>query len=253
MAKPQKGDQVRATTYMLISLVLAGVVASGCGGGGRRVVQNGEELSINQDKFLKAVELQRKEDYFKALKAWDEVIKDEPRYGLAHFNKALCYDRINYVAEAMGEYELARKYDPKNSIILMNLGEVYLRADNRLASAFDALREAAEIDPYRPGIHFNLSAAYMRAREWDKALTHADIAVDLVAVPSKTSENGLDKSVDLRQLSVYLLRQAECHIERGEMDKAKACLDRVEKQCHETVPVKLSARVTDAAETPPKG
>ena len=37
----------------------------------------------------------------------------------------------------------------------------------------------------------NLSAAYMRAREWDKALTHADIAVDLVAVPSKTSELSL--------------------------------------------------------------
>jgi hypothetical protein len=29
MAMPQKGDQVRATTYMMISLVLAGVVASG--------------------------------------------------------------------------------------------------------------------------------------------------------------------------------------------------------------------------------
>lgn len=239
---------------MFISLLLAGVVASGCGGGGRRVIQNGEELSINQDKFLKAIELQRKEEYFKALKAWDEVIKDEPRYSLAHFNKGLCYDRINYVGEAMACYETARRHDPKNSVILMNLGEIYLRADNRLASAFDALKEAVEIDPYRPGIHFNLAGAYMRAKEWDKALTHADIAVDLVAVPSKTAENGLDKSVDLRQLAVYLGRQAECHIERGELDKAKACLDRIEKQCHEKPPLRLSARVAEeAASTPSNG
>ena len=77
-----------------------------------------------------------------------------------------------------------------------------------------------------------------------------------MAVPSKTTENGLDKSVDLRQLATYLLRQAECHIERGEMDKAKACLDRVEKQCHEKVPAKLIARIGDAvpaAETPSNG
>jgi len=239
---------------MFLSLALAGVVASGCGGSGKRIMQNGEEITYNQDLFLKAVELQRKEDYFKALKAWDEVIKDEPRFGLAHFNKALCYDRMSFVPEAMGEYEQARKYDPKNSIILMNLGEIYLRADNRLASAFDALQEALEIDPYRPGIHFNLSAAYMRSKEWDKALSHADTAVDLVAVPSKTTENGLDKSVDLRQLAVYLGRQAECHIERGEMDKAKVCLDRIEKQCHEKPPTKLVARINDAAPAePPKG
>ena len=246
---------MRATTYMVIALAVAAVIVSGCGGG-KRIVQNGEELSINQDKFLKAIELQRKEDYFKALKAWDECIEDEPRFGLAHYNKAVCYDRMSFVPEAMNEYEQARKYDPKNSLILMNLGEIYLRADNRLASALDALKEALDVDPYRPGIHYNLSAAYMRSKEWDKALSHADIAVDLVAVPSKTSENGLDKSVDLRQLAAYLQRQAECHIERGEMDKAKACLERVEKQCHEKAPAKLWARIGDAApaaETPPNG
>ncbi len=247
---------MRATTYMFILLAFAGVVISGCGSGGKKIVQNGEELSINQDKFLKAIELQRKEDYFKALKAWDECIEDEPRFGLAHYNKGICYDRMSFVPEAMNEYEQARKYDPKNSLILMNLGEIYLRVDNRLASAMDALKEALDLDPYRPGVHYNLSAAYIRTKEFDKALTHADIAVDLVAVPSKTTENGLDKSVDLRQLATYLLRQAECHIERGEMDKAKACLDRVEKQCHEKVPAKLIARIGDAvpaAETPSNG
>ena len=246
------GARVRRITLVMMTLALAGVVASGCGGG-KKIVQNGEELSVNQDLYLKAVSLQHKQDYFNALHAWDDVIKDEPRFGMAHFNKGLCYDWMNFVPEAMAEYEAARRWDPKNTLILNNLGAIYLRADNKLAAALDTLKEALDLDAYRPSIHYNLAAAYLQSKEFDKAVVHADVAVDLVAAPSKESENGLHKTVDLRQLATYLLRQAECHIERGEMEKARAALERVEKQCREKVPADLWARVGPAEAPKPNG
>ncbi|MBV6516826.1 MAG: hypothetical protein HPKKFMNG_02516 [Planctomycetes bacterium] len=252
----RRGVRVRRISLAIVALAMLGALASGCGGGGKVIVQNGEQISVNRTKYLKALDLQRKQDWFNALKEWDEVIKDEPRFALAHHNKAVCYDMMNFVPEAMAEYELARRYDPNNSITLNNLGAIYLRADNRLNSAFDALQEALKLDPYRPSVHYNLAAAYLTSKDFDKALMHADTAVDLVAAPSKETENGLQKSVDLPMLARYLLRQAECHIERSEMDKARKALERVEKQCREKVPADLWARVGSAESTeevPPRG
>ena len=59
-------------------------------------------------------------------------------------------------------------------------------------------------------------------------------------------------TVDRERLGMYLLRQAECHIERGEFEKAKACIARVEKQCNMTVPVELTARIPAAPAEEPK-
>jgi hypothetical protein len=70
----------------------------------------------------------------------------------------------------------------------------------------------------------------MAKENFDDGLMHADIAVDLASQPDAKQMTGISRDVDLMALGAYLLRQAECHAERGEWDKARACVDRARTQ-----------------------
>ncbi|MCC6575263.1 MAG: tetratricopeptide repeat protein [Planctomycetes bacterium] len=232
------------------ALVLIGALSVGCAAG-KTYTQNGEQISIDEGLYVKALNYQRDKDYARALHAWEELLDKEPRCALAHANRGKIYDALNMVPDAIQNYESAMRYDPSNTETMANLGAAYLRA-GRVNQALDILNDCVSKDPYRATAHFCLSGAYLEAKQFDKAILHADVAVDLVAVPSKTTESGLDPTVDRERLGMYLLRQAECHIERGEFEKAKACIARVEKQCNMTVPVELTARIPAAPAEEPK-
>ncbi|MCC6466108.1 MAG: tetratricopeptide repeat protein [Planctomycetes bacterium] len=229
---------------LTVAFVASGFVAGACASS-KQVRQGNEELSIKADAYYEALSHTDNGRYFEAIQSWKVVLEDEPRFALGHFNIGQVYDQLNLVPEAIEHYEQAAQLDPGVGRYNLHLGTAYLRA-NLTKEAVQTLEKAAEQDPYNPQLHYNLAAAYMTQKNFDSALMHTDIAVDLASVPDARNESGLAKSVDRAQLARYLARQAECHIERGEFDKAGECVKRIEQQCKAEVPADLRARLDDA-------
>jgi tetratricopeptide (TPR) repeat protein len=207
-------------------------------------MQNGEEITIDEEKYIKALDETRSGRLYDAIGTWKEVIADEPRCALAHFNLGQLYDKLNMFAEAMDRYEAACRFEPGKADHHANLGGVYLKM-GMVKDAMRELKDALGKDPYNYLIDFNLAGVYLAMSDHDNALLHADKAVDLYSVPG-TSESGLGQGVDREVLAKLLARQAECHAERGETDKARQCADRIRKQCRVEVPAKLQAMLDKA-------
>ena len=208
------------------------------------IVQGKEEFSIDQDLYREALKLQDDGLRFKAIRAWKELLEDEPRFALGHLHLGQIYDDMNQLPDAVASYERSVRHDDSNGVAFLNLGAAYLRS-GRINPAEKALLRAFELDKYRPELRFTLSAFYMKVKNYDEALMHADAAVDLLAVPDKKQESGLATSVNRDKLGLYLIRQGECHLERGEAEKATIALDRAEKQCHVKIPKDLRDRLED--------
>lgn len=238
---------------------------------GKSIKQGAEEFSIPADKYYEALQLQDDAKYFEAIRAWSEVLVDEPRFAQGHFNIALIYDNLNMVPEAIEHYELAVQAaedsrdliggdnpaaeDGGNitaSIALYNLhlGAAYLRG-GLVDEAIDALKKSIKDDQFNPTAHYNIAAGYMALHDYESALIHADIAVDLVSKPDSKRTSGIAAEVDMKQLGNYLLRQARCHLARQEWDKARSVLERAKTQCKLDIPVDMQKQLDEAAAAKP--
>ncbi len=250
--------------------LLAMFVLAACASG-KSIKQGAEEFSIPADKYYEALQLQDDAKYFEAIRAWSEVLVDEPRFAQGHFNIGLIYDNLNMVPEAIEHYELAVQAaedsrdliggdnpaaeDGSNitaSIALYNLhlGAAYLRA-GLVDEAIDALKKSIKDDQFNPTAHYNIAAGYMALHDYESALIHADIAVDLVSKPDSKRASGIAAEVDMKQLGNYLLRQARCHLARQEWDKARSVLERAKTQCKLDIPVDMQKQLDEAAAAKP--
>lgn len=216
----------------------------GACGSSMNVKQGAEELSVSESDYLDALRYQDDGDYFEAIESWKLVIDDEPAWALAHFNLGVLYDRLNMMPEATERYEIAvniaddKKLSPDLAVYSMHLGAAYLRS-GLTHEALAALKQAEQGDQFNPAVHYNLAACYMMMKNYDTAVLHADLAVDLTAQPSAQNETNLAPDVDRTRLTRYLMRQAECHIHRGEFEKAEIAIKRIKSQCKEDVPAGL--------------
>jgi tetratricopeptide (TPR) repeat protein len=233
----------------LIGAVVLVLMLGACGSSGKVIQQGNVEFRINEAKYFEALGHQDNSRYFEAIQAWSTVLAQEPRFALGHFNLALVYDRLRMVPEAIEHYELALRLAEEyqevgevHAIFNMHLGAAYLQVQ-WLDEAMHALQRANTLDPYNPIVHYNLSGAYMARRNYDQGLLHANIAVDLIAVPDASSTVGLAQTVDRRRLGRYLLRQAECHLARKEWSKARAVIERARDQCDADIPANMWERL----------
>lgn len=251
------GGVVKATKRfgMVTAIIALGMAMTACASG-KTIDQGNEELSIDESKYHEALKLQDDGAYFKSMRAWEEVLSDEPKFAAGHFNLGLINDKLNLVDEAIPHYELAvqmlenslevdddpeeTKKESQASLAMYNLhlGAAYLR-DARIEEGEVTLMKALELDPYNPTIHYNLAACFMSQKHFDLGLLHADQAVDLYAKPDSKNNNRLAAEVDALRLGKYLLRQAQCHLAMEEWDKAEVCLNRAKTQCRIDVPAAL--------------
>jgi tetratricopeptide (TPR) repeat protein len=209
---------------------------SACGTS-KTIRQGGEELSIDADAYNAALSAQNSDEIGDAITAWKEVLEDEPRFAIAHFNLGLLYDRVHMMAESIDHYEqavgLVSEFDDEKAAQArynLHLGAAYLRQGYE-EEAEKALAITIKFDPYNAQAHFNMAGALMAQGNYDEGLLHADIAVDLLAVPDPNSKVNLAKGVNRNDLANYLQRQAQCHLARKEWAKARTCLERSRDQC----------------------
>ena len=251
--------------FLGIATIAAALLISACASG-KSIKQGYESFSVSESKYYEALSYQDDGNYFDAIQAWAELLDDEPRFAQGHFNLGLIYDQLNMVPEAIEHYELAINWaeqtnkpdgsgdqreeneaDTRASIGLYNLhlGAAYLRS-GLVDEGLETLLRALEIDQFNPTVHYNLSAAYLARLNYDDALTHADIAVDLYAKPDSKRTDGLAPEVDRVRLGAYLVRQARCHIAREEWDKAKSVLNRLNNQCKLDTPREMAEEIAAA-------
>ncbi|MCG3182775.1 MAG: hypothetical protein ICCCNLDF_00841 [Planctomycetes bacterium] len=267
----ESGGVVKTTKKLgMAAGLLAMCVMTACASG-KSIKQGADEFSIPADKYYEALQLQDDAMYFESIRAWSEVLESEPRFAQGHFNIGLIYDKLNMVPEAIEHYELAVQAaedsremiggdnpaleDGGNitaSIALYNLhlGAAYLRGGLK-DEAIEALKKSIKDDQFNPTAHYNIAAAYMARNDFETALIHADIAVDLISKPDGKRASGIATDVDMTQLGNYLLRQARCHLARQEWDKAKACLERARTQCKFDIPVDMQKQLDEAAAAKP--
>jgi tetratricopeptide (TPR) repeat protein len=221
-----------------------------CGSSSKRIQQGGERLYINEGLYFEALALYDGGKFFEAIRAWKDLLDDEPRFAMGHFNLGLIYDELHMVPEAIEHYQraawlvedLGEAHRADQARYNWHLGAAYLRAGLE-HEATTALEAAVQRDVYNPFIHYNMAAALMAQGNYEEGLLHADTAVDLAASPDPRATSGLARTVDRNELARFILRQAECHLMRQEWEKARVALERSRDQCHVEPPASMWERL----------
>lgn len=156
--------------------------------------------------YLKAVSYHRRNEFKKAIRMYQEVLRKDPEHYDALFNLAAAYLSISSFSDAYVILKRLEESDPKNPQILLNLAiaEIGLeRPYNAISylddadalnnspqfeilfhrgvalSKLDMLNEAEtwykkaeELDPDHPRLLFNLAVVYDRLQMWHEALKY---------------------------------------------------------------------------------
>jgi tetratricopeptide (TPR) repeat protein len=123
------------------------------------------------------------EDYPKAIKLHQEVIRKHPKLALAYYHLGFAYGVLGDHGRELVNYQKAVDLGLSDWALFLNLGRLYLE-DNHLAQASDAFRLAALLAPYRPETHYNLGLVYERLGRFDKA--EQEILLSLRLDPDQT-------------------------------------------------------------------
>jgi len=102
------------------------------------------------------------EDYAKAIRSHETLLKSQPDNALAHYHLGFAYGMTGRPDAELHEYLRAIDLGLTNWDLFLNLGLVYL-GNGSIQSAIRALYLATVINPTQPWAHFNLALAYERA------------------------------------------------------------------------------------------
>ena len=123
------------------------------------------------------------EDYPKAVKLHQEVIRKHPGLALAYYHLGFAYGVLGDHSRELLDYQKAVELGLSDWALFLNLGRLYLE-NNRLDQASDAFRLAALLAPYRPETHYNLGLVYERLGRFHKA--EQEILLSLRLQPEQT-------------------------------------------------------------------
>ena len=123
------------------------------------------------------------EDYPKAVKLHQEVIRKHPERALAYYHLGFAYGVLGDHDRELRDYQKAVELGLSDWALFLNLGRLYLE-NNHLDQASDAFRLAALLAPYRPETHYNLGLVYERLGRFHKA--EQEILLSLRLQPDQT-------------------------------------------------------------------
>ena len=116
-----------------------------------------------QDKakqaYAQGKRLYEAKDYHKALEAFREAVKAEPKYASAYNYLGLTYKQLGLYDEAAQAYVKAIQLQPQNYVFLFNLG-MLMYAANSYDNAATAFQKAIQIKPEDADCHYMLGKTY---------------------------------------------------------------------------------------------
>ena len=130
------------------------------------------DLRRDADYFLEI------EDYVKAIRSHEALLKSQPDNALAHYHLGFAYGMTGRPDAELREYLRAVDLGLTNWDLFLNLGLVYLDNGN-IETAIRVLHLATVFGPTRPEAHFNLALAYQRAGMLAKAKEEMLVSIRL--------------------------------------------------------------------------
>ncbi len=169
---------------------------------GRLVAMNGDSPEFHL--MIGKAHFNRQE-YDEAITEFELAAKGDPRLPFVHFNLGTAYLRKQDLDRAKAEFEKDIALEPDVSYDYDQLGLVYYLQDQD-AKAQEMLHKALRLDPKLSSSHFELARVYQREEKYQQALVEIDAASKL----SRDSES-----------AHYLRGQILMHLGRTQEAKAE--------------------------------
>lgn len=143
----------------------------------------------------------RHKDYQKAIESLTKAIEAKPDYADAYHNLAnvqislyLQDMKVEYVNEAIGNYQLAIKYNPLLWQTYQSLGVIYFNTKD-YDKAAEYINHAIEINPSNLTLQYNLGVIYLNSGKSDKA---KEIFSDILKIdPGNQNASDMLKKINL--------------------------------------------------------
>src|SRR5262245_13135769 len=119
-----------------------------------------------------------KGDQDRAIQAYDQAIRANPRYAIAFYNRGLAYAAKSEWDRAVRDYDEAIRLDPQYTFAFLTRGNAY-HAKGDPDRAMQDYGEAIRLDPRYAMAFNNRGITYADRRDWDRAVRDYDEAIRL--------------------------------------------------------------------------
>ena len=127
--------------------------------------------------FNKGAYLRDRGQLEEASQAFEQVLKENPKFAQAHGNLLSIYTALGQLSRAERHYHSAVELDPSMYKTYYNYG-LLLTPQGRLEEAVTAFRQAIEINPYHAESHNNLGYVLARSGQVEDAVQHLRLATE---------------------------------------------------------------------------
>ncbi|NQU22883.1 MAG: tetratricopeptide repeat protein [Candidatus Nealsonbacteria bacterium] len=170
-----------------------------------------EEPDAAEEAYDRAIDWLEKADFEKALAAFSEAIRLDPKFTEAYVSRGWVYQEVGELGKAVADYDRAIQLDADNAEAFCNRGNVYsetgetkkaladlaeaIRLDPKLIEAYlvrgwlysetDQLEKAVSdytqalgLEPANPFARYGRALCYNATGEFDEAITDLDAAIE---------------------------------------------------------------------------
>lgn len=168
---------------LLLTLTTILVISAACGGGSPETPTQMPPAPIPQtsvpavtptlsaaDHMDMGLDYQDQGEFDEAIAAFEEAIRLDPDYALAHYNLGRARYLQGQMEQAVAAFEEAIQIDPEMAEAYTNLGAVY-SAQGKTEEAIAACKTAIRLDPNDDMAHYNLAGSYSDRGQLDEAIT----------------------------------------------------------------------------------
>lgn len=117
-------------------------------------------------------------DYKKAIRAFSDAIRLNPKDFNAYNNLGIVYEAINDYDKAIVAYKQAVKIKPNYSKAVNNIG-VVLYKQKKYKEAIEIFKIALKIDPEYNELYSNIGACYNKLKQYEYAIENLNKAIEL--------------------------------------------------------------------------
>ncbi|MGE5047299.1 MAG: tetratricopeptide repeat protein [Deltaproteobacteria bacterium] len=144
------------------------------------------------DAWFRLADLhERASSYEEEVGALRKLIELRPQMGYARFKLGTTYNRLGRWAEAVEQFEAARKTIGGQPLLHNNLAVAYGKL-GRVAEEIDALKKAIALRPEYATAHYNLGMARLRQGQPREAVREYEILEDIDAGAAATLKKAID-------------------------------------------------------------
>lgn len=129
-------------------------------------------------RFNYASLMQIRQQYIRALKQYNQIVKQVPHFARAHSSAGLILSQLGRLKEAETCFKEALDLSPRNAIIYNNFGLNYLKQGNR-DKAYECFQNALRFNSGYVSAHLNLGNLLKKQNKDNEAIMYFNRAIEI--------------------------------------------------------------------------